>query len=110
MTKSRDLKAELRSLQHGLCQVFQRTFPSKQFQAELMLGVISLELTLQELSRTRDLEERRRLKNEFDQGISAIRQGLKILWQSRWAYQESESETAALAAGLDEKMAASPSA
>ena len=84
MAKSRDLRAELTALEERLMQCFRRTFPSKQFQAELMLGVISLELTLKQLGRTRDLNERRQLSREFDHGLEVIGHGIRLLWESRW--------------------------
>jgi len=84
MAKTRDLRAELTALEERMMQCFRRTFPSKQFQAEMMLGVISLELTLKQLSRTRDLGERRNLTQEFDHGLEVIGHGIKLLWESRW--------------------------
>lgn len=84
MPKSRDLQAELRQLQAQLNQCLQRTFPSRQFHAELMLAMVSLGLTARRFYRARDLGERRRLADEFANGARAMRRGMKILWQSRW--------------------------
>lgn len=100
MAKARDLEAELCSVQETLMRTFRRTFPTKQFQAELLLGTISLELTLKRLSHTRDLDERRKLKAEFDHGVSVMRQGMRILWRSRWGDDPKEPKQAAHTGGL----------
>lgn len=100
MAKARDLEAELRSVQETLMRTFRRTFPSKQFQAELLLGTISLEITLKRLSQTRDLNERRKLKSEFDHGVSVLRRGMRMLWRSRWGDEPMEPEQAAQTGGL----------
>jgi hypothetical protein len=83
MQRSRDLKAELRELEAELCLCFQKTMASKQFRAELMLGVIALELMLRRLSNCRDLRERRRIKEEFLDGARIVREGLQLLWQTQ---------------------------
>ena len=83
MQRSRDLKAELHELEAELCLCFQNTMVSKQFRAELMLGVIALELMLRRLSNSRDLRERRRIKEEFLDGARIVREGLQLLWQTQ---------------------------
>ena len=109
MAESRDLRAELKRLEDDLGRCFRRTFPSKQFQAEMMLATISLELKHKRLSRSRDLGERRKLKQEIEHGISVVRQGLRMLWQSRWGEDQEEMAAAAHSGGfLFEGAAASP--
>ena len=95
MERSRDLKAEMRAMEADVCLCFQNTLPSKQFQAELMLAVISLELTLKRLSRSRDLEERRRMTNEFRRGIKTVRQGLELLWETKAGISAEQAKKAA---------------
>lgn len=113
MAKTRDLRGELTSLEERLMQCFQRTFPSKQFRAEMMLGVISLELTLKQLSRARDLGERRKLTQEFDHGLEVIGHGIRLLWESRWGVKappepQTPESKAAQMGGLFHGVAPSP--
>ncbi|KMY66168.1 hypothetical protein AAU61_16840 [Desulfocarbo indianensis] len=95
MERSRDLKAEMRALEADVCLCFQNTLPSKQFHAELMLGVISLELTLKRLPGSRDLEERRSLTKEFLHGVEVIRQGLQLLWETKAGISAEQARKAA---------------
>jgi len=81
MSESRDPKEEVELLQQELMHCFQHTCPSKQFLAELVLGTVWLGVLVLQLSRTRDLNERRSLKEEFWNGVATVRMGIGALWQ-----------------------------
>ena len=82
MSESRDPKEELELLQQELNECFRHTFPSKQFLAELVLGTAWLGVLVLQLGRTRDLNERRKTKEEFWNGVATVREGIGALWDA----------------------------
>ena len=83
MKRSRDLKDQMGGLVSEMFLCFRHTIPNRQFQALLLFGALSLELTLKQLSGSRDLEEKKRLRQEFERGFHIIKKGIEGLWQAR---------------------------
>jgi len=100
MAKARDLEAELHSVREELMHAFLHTLPSKEFRAELLLGVISLGLTFKRLSGERDLKERRKLMEEFEHGVTVMRRGIGMLRPPGKRETTQEPKQAAQTGGL----------
>ena len=77
-------KEQVKELLRDLQACFQATWPSKQFRAELMLGLIQLEIWANEMTRTHDLNKLRELHGEFDHGVEIIKQAMELLWEKVW--------------------------
>ena len=75
---------QVEQLFNKLMHCFQNTLPSKQFSAEMMLGLIQLNLWAREMERTTDLSRRRELRGEFEHGCKVIQQGMDLLWEKVW--------------------------
>ena len=78
MERSRDLKEELNGLMRDLTFCLQRTLPSKQFQAQLMLGTVALGLILKQLLHARDPTGQEMLQQEFERGLKTVRHGIAL--------------------------------
>ena len=83
MERSRDLKNQMGGLVSEMFLCFRHTIPNRQLQASLLLGALSLELTLKQLYGSRDLEEKKRLRKEFKKGFHIIKKGIEGLRQTR---------------------------
>ena len=83
MERSRDLKDQMGGLVSEMFLCFQHTLPNRQFQVLLLFGALSLELTLKQLSGSLDLEEKKRLRQEFKRGFNIIKKGIEGLRQTR---------------------------
>ena len=83
MERSRDLKDQMGGLVSEMFLCFRHTLPNRQFQVLLLLCALSMELTLKQLSGSRDLEEKKRLRQEFEKGFHIIKKGIEGLWQTR---------------------------
>ena len=77
-------ESRVRRLQLELMECFRHTLPRKQFRAELILGLIDLELTSRKMARTDDLAERRELNEHFERGARIMRQAMELLWEKVW--------------------------
>ena len=82
MPESTDFGEQVKDLVRDLMHCFRHTNPSKQFLAELMLGTIHLDMLVLNMAKSRELTERRRLKQEFLAGVKTIRKGIGLLWES----------------------------
>ena len=74
----------VKQLQSDLMHCFQSTLPSKQFSAELVLGIVQLNLWAREMERTTDLAIRRELRDQFEHGYQVIKQAMELLWEKVW--------------------------
>ena len=83
MERSRDLKVQMGGLVSEMFLCFRHTIPNRQFQVLLLLSALSLELTLKQLSGSRDLDEKKRLRQEFKRGFNIIKKGIEGLRQTR---------------------------
>ena len=91
MERSRDLKEEMNGLMRDLTFCLQRTLPSKQFHAQLMLGTVALGLILKQLLHARDPTEQEMLQQEFERGLKTVRHGIELLWRTgRFSYPSNE--------------------
>ena len=82
MPESRDLEKELRFLREEVMHCFSQTLPAKEFAAAMVLALTWLHVILKRRERTRDLNERRCLNDEFDHGKRAVEKGLRALKRS----------------------------
>ena len=78
---ARDLSQELKKTVNDLMFCIRHTRPSKQFLAELILGTISLEMTIKRLDKTGTPKEKEALRNEFKRGTGIIQKGMTALWE-----------------------------
>ena len=76
---SRVLERTARQLFSGLMLCFRETRPGREFGNYLFLGVIYLGLLANKAGQTQDLQERRRMINEFYQGKKTIEKGIRLL-------------------------------
>ena len=74
----RNFGKEVEEARVELCTAMQATLLSRQFSATLMLLLVNLSLT-KERMRTANLNERRKLINEFDRNRNAIQKGTRLL-------------------------------
>jgi hypothetical protein len=79
MSRTRDLCAKVKELNRDLMHAFRQCLPSKQFQSELMLGQIGLNVLAKKLSQCRELSERRQLTDELSRGIQVMENGIQAL-------------------------------
>ena len=75
----RNFGKEVEVVRVNLCEAMQATLPSKQFNATIMLALVNLSLTKERIHKTTNLQERRKLINEFDKCRNAIRKGIRLL-------------------------------
>lgn len=82
MAKHKDPKDELESVVKELLECFRNTNPSKQFLAELMLGTIWLDVLVLRMAKTKHRLERKKMLQEFQDGIKTVRKGVELLWET----------------------------
>ena len=75
----RNFNNEVEETRRCLSAAMQATLPSKQFSATIVLALVQLSLTKERIRRTVNLNERRKLINEFDRTRNAIKKGIKLL-------------------------------
>jgi len=78
----RNLSKELENTRNRLSAVMQAAMPTKEFGANLVLGMVRLHVLAKKIRESRNLEERRCLTNEFTQGRSAMEKGISALKKS----------------------------
>jgi len=88
---SYNLKKALENLRQEFSACMRETHPSKELRAKLLMAMVGLHLIEARIRKTRILEERRCLINEFNQGRKAIEKGIYLLRKSgRRGSEESE--------------------
>lgn len=78
-----NLQEELNRVRQDLMASFREAMPTKQFTATIFLAVVSLHLIVAQVQKTRNLEERRRLLDEFTKRKSIIEKGIQLLRQTK---------------------------
>jgi hypothetical protein len=73
---------ELRRIRQELTVSMEKTMPTKEFGAAIITAMVRLHVIEAEIRKTQNLEERRRLINEFDSKKDAIEKGIQLLKQS----------------------------
>jgi hypothetical protein len=89
---SQNLKRELKELRHHLMACLCTTIPTKEFRAAITMAMIGLHITEAQIRKTQNLEERRRLINEFNKRKNAIQKGLRALMRSNKGDSENSNE------------------
>ena len=82
MEKTWDTQKELKNLRKEVMLCFKETPPSKNFGPMVMMAIVGLQMIEAGIHNTLDIEERRRLINEFRRGRKGIERGIKALRQS----------------------------
>lgn len=82
MEKTRDTKKELKNLREEVMLCFKETTPSKKFGPMVVMAIVGLHMIEAKIHKTLDIEERRRLINEFKRGKKGIERGIKAHRQS----------------------------
>ena len=76
------LKQELMRVRQDMMAALGQTTPAKEFGATLRMAVVGLHVTEARIRKTQNLEERRRLINEFNRQRNAIERGIQALRKS----------------------------
>ena len=77
-----NLKREIHKTRNALMASLRQTTPAKEFGATLMMAMVGLHVTEARIRKTQNLEERRRLINEFNRQRTAIEKGIQALRKS----------------------------
>ena len=77
-----NLKQELIGVRQDLMASMGQTTPAKEFGATLLMAMVGLHVTEARIRKTQNLEERRRLINEFNRQRNAIEKGIRVLRKS----------------------------
>ena len=75
----RNFKNEVEETRRCLSTAMQKTPPSKQFSATIMLALVQLSLAKERIRKTTNLQEKRELIYEFDKCRKAIQKGIRLL-------------------------------
>ena len=78
----RNFSKELENTRNRLSFAMQAAMPTKEFGANLVLGMVRLHVLAKKIGGSRSFEERRCLTNEFTQGRSAMEKGISALKKS----------------------------
>ncbi|MBW1781254.1 MAG: hypothetical protein JRL30_10995 [Deltaproteobacteria bacterium] len=76
---NRNFSKELENTRNRLSAAMKNSIPTKEFGANLILGMVQLHLLAKKIRQSRDLEERRCLTHEFTKGRSAMERGIRAL-------------------------------
>ena len=79
---NRNFSKELENTRNRLSFAMQAVRPTREFGANLILGMVRLHVLAKRITETRNMEERRCLTNEFNQGRSAMEKGIRALRKS----------------------------
>ena len=79
---NRNFSKELENTRTRLSVAMQAAMPTREFSANLILGMVWLHVLAKKIRQSRNLEERRCLTNEFNQGRSAMEKGINALKKS----------------------------
>ena len=79
----RDLKEELKEVRKKYRECLAQTMPSKEFGATLFMAMVGLHVIQDSIRKTQNLEERRKLIDEFNKSKSIIEKGIRILGKTR---------------------------
>ena len=81
MEKTRDIQKELKNLRKEVMNCFRKIIPSKEFRAVVMMAIVKLHMIEAGIHKTLDIEERRRLTNEFRRGRKGIERKIRTFKQ-----------------------------
>ena len=76
---NRNFRKELENTRNRLSAAMQAANPAKEFGADLILAMVGLHLLAKKINRTFDLEERRCLTHEFNQGRKGMENCIRKL-------------------------------
>ena len=86
-----NLKRDLKETRQELTAFMGQTTPAKEFGATLMMAMVGLHVTEALIRKTRSLEERRRLIDEFTSRRKTIEKAIRLLKQSdKGRFEESK--------------------
>ncbi len=99
-TKRKEVKKEmlqnpqkkLEKIRKELMECLRETFPTKEFSATIMMAMVRLHMIEAGIRETQNLEERRRLIDEFNNKRKAIERGIRLLWQSSGRHVKDSEE------------------
>jgi len=75
----RNFSKELENTRKRLSLAMQAAMPTKEFGANIVLGMVRLHVLAKKIRESQNLEERRCLTNEFTEGRSAMEKGISAL-------------------------------
>lgn len=82
---SQNLQRELVETRQELMRCLGATMPTKEFRATMIMAMVGLHLVEARIRETSNLEERRRLIDEFNSGTKTIWKGIELLQRSAGA-------------------------
>jgi len=77
---TRDLENEVKELRQDIGFGFQRTRPTENFCAHLILATVQLGLIANRFKKSQSLTERRKLIHEYDRQKKTIQKGIQMLY------------------------------
>jgi uncharacterized protein YcbK (DUF882 family) len=77
-----NLKADLERVSRDLTVAMGKTLPTKEFGADIVMAMVGLHVIESRIRKTQNLEERRRLTNEFKRKKRIIEKGIASLRRS----------------------------
>lgn len=83
---------KLEKIRKELMECLRETFPTKEFSATIMMAMVRLHMIEAGIRETQNLEERRRLIDEFNNKRKAIERGIRLLWQSSGRHVKDSEE------------------
>ena len=83
MEKTWNIRKELQILRKEVMLCFRKELPAKEFGATIMMAMVGLHMTEAEIRKTRNLEERRQLIDEFKRRKDTISKRLCAHWNSK---------------------------
>ncbi len=101
----RNFNNEVEKARVNLCKAMQTTIPSKQFGATVMLALVQLSLAEERIRRTANLNERRKLINEFDKCRNAIQKGVWLLGNGKGSLRRRRGSVPKLRQHLQDRVA-----
>lgn len=79
---TRNFSKELENTRNRLSVAMQAAMPTKEFSANIVLGMVRLHVLAKRIRESQNLEERRCLTNAFTQGRSTMEKGISALKKS----------------------------
>ena len=74
-----NLKRDLKKIREELMACRRNTMPAKEFGATLLMAVVGLHVTEARIRKTQNLDERRRLINEFNTRRRTVEKAIRLL-------------------------------
>ena len=75
----KDGNHEIKQASYDLAASFERTNPSEQFRATLLLTFVGMQFSESQIAKAKTREERRRFTDSFNRSRNALAKGIRLL-------------------------------